>query len=101
MDWNLNAIIRDLCLGAVVRCIEIFNVTVRNTIDIIINSFKCILHFIVHGIEDDDVIETLDDMNLVNYWFDSLLKVGKYCDFDQAHKRIAYMYELFISLNIK
>lgn len=101
LDWEFNAILRDLCLGAIVRCVEIFNLTVRNSIDIIINSFKCMFHFIVHGIEDEDKIKTLNDMNLFNYWDSTLLKIGKECDFDQAHKRIASMYELFIQFNIK
>ena len=99
-NWITPAVIRDLLLGAILRIGEIFNIVIVNPIDIVINIGKSILHFIVHSFDKDHKIEELRQMNLLNYWYTSILKAGTKCNIDYAHKRIAAMYELFIQLNM-
>ena len=99
-DWVVPAVIRDLILGGILRIVELFNIFIRNPIDIFINCFKTILHFTVHSLDKKNNIKDLSQMNLLNYWHASILKTGTVCNIDYAHKRIAAMYDLFIQLNM-
>ena len=95
-DWIIPKIIKDLFLGGVLRIVEIFNITIGNAFNVVLNIFKTILHFLVHSFEDKDLIKKLSDMNLFNFWQYDILSTSH---FSLAHKRIAKMYDLFIQLS--
>ena len=99
-DWVTAPVIFDLVRGGFLRIIEVFNIIVRNPIDILINSLKTIGHFMVHSFKKENKINELTDLNLLNYYYASLLKKGIDCTWDLAHKRTAIMYELFMQMDM-
>jgi len=99
-DWITIPVIFDLVQGGFLRIIEVFNIIIRNPIDILINAIKTIGHFIVHSFTKENKIKDLTDLNLLNYYYSTILKKGFDCTWDLAHKRTAAMYELFMQIDM-